>query len=154
MTDQTDTPRHAPLAGVIGWPIAHSRSPRLHGHWLARHGIAGHYVPLPVAPEHLAEVLRAMPRMGFVGCNVTIPHKESVLALADVVTDRAALIGRQPLRVGIKPDGVAEHGEKDEEGEHDPADPKARGGFEPSPDQLRPGRRTRPLGDDLGVRSG
>ena len=51
MTDQTDTPRHAPLAGVIGWPIAHSRSPRLHGHWLARHGIAGHYVPLPVAPE-------------------------------------------------------------------------------------------------------
>ena len=104
MTDQTDTPRHAPLAGVIGWPIAHSRSPRLHGHWLARHGIAGHYVPLPVAPEHLAEVLRAMPRMGFVGCNVTIPHKESVLALADVVTDRAALIGAANTLI-FRPDG-------------------------------------------------
>ena len=104
MTDQTDTPRHAPLAGVIGWPIAHSRSPRLHGHWLARHGIAGHYVPLPVAPEHLAEVLRAMPRMGFVGCNVTIPHKESVLALADVVTDRAALMGAANTLI-FRPDG-------------------------------------------------
>ncbi|ARC36599.2 shikimate dehydrogenase [Paracoccus yeei] len=104
MTDQTNAPRHAPLAGVIGWPIAHSRSPRLHGHWLARHGIAGHYVPLPVAPEHLAEVLRAMPRMGFVGCNVTIPHKESVLALADVVTDRAALMGAANTLI-FRPDG-------------------------------------------------
>ncbi|WP_199259655.1 shikimate dehydrogenase [Paracoccus binzhouensis] len=97
-------PRNAPLAGVIGWPVAHSRSPRLHGHWLARHGIDGHYVPLPVLPEHLAEVLRAMPRMGFVGANVTIPHKESVLALADVVTDRAALIGAANTLI-FRPDG-------------------------------------------------
>lgn len=82
-----------PLAGVIGWPVAHSRSPALHSHWLRRYGIAGHYVPLAVAPEHLAQALQALPRMGFVGANVTIPHKEAVLALADAMTDRAALIG-------------------------------------------------------------
>ncbi|WP_017999076.1 shikimate dehydrogenase [Paracoccus sp. N5] len=103
---ETDSaaPRNTPLAAVLGWPIAHSRSPRLHGHWLQRYGIAGHYVPLPVMPEHLAEVLRAMPRMGFVGANVTIPHKESVLALADVVTDRAALIGAANTLI-FRPDG-------------------------------------------------
>lgn len=95
---------HAPLAGVIGMPIAHSRSPRLHGHWLRRHGIDGHYVPMPVMPEHLAEVLRILPRAGFVGVNVTIPHKEAVLALADVVTDRAALIGAANTLI-FRPDG-------------------------------------------------
>jgi shikimate dehydrogenase len=82
-----------PLAGVIGHPIAHSRSPALHGHWLKRYGIKGHYVPMDVAPEDLARVLEAMPRMGFVGCNITIPHKEAILGIADVITDRAALIG-------------------------------------------------------------
>lgn len=94
MTDeQPSRPASVPLAGVIGMPVAHSRSPQLHGHWMRRYGIPGHYVPLPVLPEHLAEVLHALPRMGFVGVNVTIPHKEAVLALADAVTDRAALIG-------------------------------------------------------------
>lgn len=82
-----------PLAGVIGSPIAHSRSPALHGFWLRRHGIAGHYVPLDIAPGDLAAALKMLPKIGFVGCNVTIPHKENVLALADIVTDRAALIG-------------------------------------------------------------
>lgn len=82
-----------PLAAVIGSPIAHSRSPRLHGYWLKRYGIAGHYVPLDVAPSDLETVIRALPKAGFVGCNVTIPHKEAILALADTVTDRAALIG-------------------------------------------------------------
>lgn len=82
-----------PLAGVIGHPIAHSRSPALHGHWLKRYGIKGHYVPMDVAPQDLAEALKMLPRLGFVGINVTIPHKESILQLADVVTDRAALIG-------------------------------------------------------------
>ena len=93
MTDVADLPKHAPLAGVIGMPIVHSRSPVLHGYWLKKYAIDGHYIPMPVMPERLAEVLRAMPRMGFVGINVTIPHKEAVLALADIVTDRAALIG-------------------------------------------------------------
>lgn len=82
-----------PLAGVIGSPIAHSKSPNLHGFWLKRHNIKGHYVHLDVAQSDLEEVLRAMPKMGFVGANVTIPHKETVLSIADSVTDRAALIG-------------------------------------------------------------
>jgi shikimate dehydrogenase len=81
------------LAGVIGAPIAHSRSPRLHRHWLDRYGIDGHYIPLEVQQQDLAEVLAMLPRLGFVGLNVTIPHKETVLKLADIVTDRAALIG-------------------------------------------------------------
>lgn len=88
----TDHPR-IPLAGVIGSPIAHSRSPALHGYWLKRYGIKGHYIPMDIAQADLREALRMMPRMGFVGCNVTIPHKETVLQIADVVTDRAALIG-------------------------------------------------------------
>jgi len=88
----TDHPR-IPLAGVIGSPIAHSRSPVLHGYWLKRYGLKGHYIPLDIAQSDLRETLQMLPRMGFVGLNVTIPHKESVLALADIVTDRAALIG-------------------------------------------------------------
>jgi shikimate dehydrogenase len=86
-------PAHIPLAGVIGQPVAHSRSPRLHGYWLARYGLAGHYVPLEVAQPDLEAVLRILPRMGFVGVNVTLPHKETVLRFADIVTDRASLIG-------------------------------------------------------------
>ncbi|WP_417258531.1 shikimate dehydrogenase [Celeribacter sp.] len=82
-----------PLAAVIGSPIAHSKSPQLHTYWLKRYGIRGHYIPIDVAQADLKEVLQTLPKMGFVGANVTIPHKESVLALADVVTDRAALIG-------------------------------------------------------------
>ncbi len=82
-----------PLAAVIGSPIAHSRSPKLHGHWLQAYDIKGHYIPVDIAQADLAEVLRALPKAGFVGCNVTIPHKEAVLALADVVTERAREIG-------------------------------------------------------------
>ena len=88
----TDLPR-IPLAGVIGHPIAHSRSPALHGFWLERYGIKGFYIPMDVAQSDLAAALITLPKLGFVGLNVTIPHKETVLALADVVTDRAALIG-------------------------------------------------------------
>jgi shikimate dehydrogenase len=82
-----------PLAGVIGDPISHSLSPRLHGHWLRRHGLKGHYVPLHITHANLADALRMLPEMGFVGVNVTIPHKEYVLSLASNVSDRAALIG-------------------------------------------------------------
>ena len=85
--------KRIPLAGVIGDPVEHSLSPRLHGHWLKTMGLPGHYVPLRVGVDDLEEVIRSMPKMGFVGCNVTIPHKEAVLKIADVVTDRAALIG-------------------------------------------------------------
>jgi len=87
-----DIPR-IPLAGVIGHPIAHSRSPALHGHWLARYGIKGHYIPMDIAHDDLPQVLAMMPKLGFIGVNVTIPHKEAVLKLAEGVTDRAALIG-------------------------------------------------------------
>lgn len=82
-----------PLAGVIGSPIAHSRSPALHGYWLRRYGIVGHYIPMEVSSADLAAALRMLPKLGFVGCNVTIPHKEAIIGLADIVTDRAALIG-------------------------------------------------------------
>ncbi len=86
-------PDRIPLAGVIGQPIAHSKSPRLHGHWLARYGIKGHYIPMEVQSNDLSRVLALLPKIGFRGINVTIPHKEAVLELADVITDRAALIG-------------------------------------------------------------
>lgn len=88
----TDHPR-IPLAGVIGSPIAHSRSPALHGYWLRRYGLKGHYIPMDIAQADLRDALAMLPKLGFVGLNVTIPHKESVLQLADIVTDRAALIG-------------------------------------------------------------
>lgn len=81
------------LAGVIGHPIAHSRSPHLHGHWLKRYSISGHYIPMEVAQSDLKSVLETLPKMGFQGVNVTLPHKEAVIELADSVTDRASLIG-------------------------------------------------------------
>ncbi len=81
------------LAGVLGDPIAQSRSPRLHGHWLDRYDIDGHYVPLHVRKADLEQTLRLLPRLGFVGANVTIPHKEAVFGLADRVTDRARAVG-------------------------------------------------------------
>ena len=82
-----------PLAGVIGSPIAHSRSPRLHGHWLKRYGIPGHYIPMDVASADLETAVRTLPKLGFAGINVTIPHKEHVMTIVDLVSDRAALIG-------------------------------------------------------------
>lgn len=82
-----------PLAGVIGSPIAQSKSPRLHRHWLRHYGLRGDYVPLHVDPKDLETVLRAMPKMGFVGANVTIPHKVAVMKFADQVSDRATLVG-------------------------------------------------------------
>jgi len=82
-----------PLAGVIGSPIAHSKSPQVHGHWLKTYGIAGRYIPLHVERADLSEVLRTLPKMGFVGVNLTLPHKEAVLEIADQATDRAILLG-------------------------------------------------------------
>ena len=82
-----------PLAGVIGYPIGHSKSPKLHRYWLERYGIPGDYVPLPVSDDNLRHVLHTLPRMGFVGVNITIPHKVTVMSIADQVSDRATLIG-------------------------------------------------------------
>jgi shikimate dehydrogenase len=83
----------ARLAGVLGWPIGHTRSPRLHGFWLDHHGIDGAYVPLPVHPDHFEQVVRALPHMGFAGANVTVPHKVAALAIADDVDPVAKRIG-------------------------------------------------------------
>ena len=80
-------------AGVMGWPIAHSRSPALHGHWLRRHDIDGSYIPLPVRPEDLPAALRALPKQGFVGVNLTVPHKQLALDIVDRVDPVAARIG-------------------------------------------------------------
>lgn len=81
------------LAGVMGWPVSHSLSPRLHAHWLRRYGIDGAYVPLPVRPDDALSALRSLPLLGFRGCNVTVPHKEAALAAMDTVTPDAARIG-------------------------------------------------------------
>ncbi len=82
-----------PHAGVIGNPISHSLSPKLHGHWLERYGLAGDYSALQVAEDALEQTLRSLPAQGFVGVNVTLPHKVEVLKYADQVSDRATLIG-------------------------------------------------------------
>lgn len=82
-----------PLAGVVGWPIKHSKSPALHGHWLKRYDLPGKYLPIALSPDEFESGLRKLSKKGYKGVNVTIPHKESVLKFADSVTDRAALIG-------------------------------------------------------------
>ena len=81
------------VAGVMGWPVGHSLSPRLHGYWLKKHGIDGVLIPLPVRPEHFAEALRALPTLGFVGASVTVPHKEAALELVDETEPLARRIG-------------------------------------------------------------
>ncbi|WP_074765782.1 shikimate dehydrogenase [Magnetospirillum fulvum] len=97
----------ARLAGVIGWPVGHSRSPRLHGYWLEKMGIDGAYLPLAVAPDDLAEAVRALPKLGFRGVNLTIPHKEAVIPLLDVVDSLAARIGAVNTLI-INEDGTIE----------------------------------------------
>ena len=98
----TETTR---LAGVMGWPIGHSRSPQLHGHWLRRYGIDGAYLPLAVSPDRLEAALRGLPALGFRGCNVTIPHKEAVAGLVDTMDPAARRIGAVNT-VTVAPDGT------------------------------------------------
>lgn len=80
-------------ACVIGWPIAHSRSPLIHGYWLKQLGIDGSYTKVPVEPEALAEFLRSLAGSGYAGCNVTVPHKEAAFAAADEKQASAVAIG-------------------------------------------------------------
>ena len=82
-----------PIAGVIGNPISQSRSPQLFRHWLKTYNKVGFYIPLHVTEANLENVIRVLPKMGFIGCNVTAPHKVDVLQIADLATDRATLIG-------------------------------------------------------------
>ena len=81
------------LAGVIGDPILHSKSPILHRFWLNQNNINGHYIPLKVSKIDLELVLKTLPKMGFSGVNVTVPHKESVLKIANEITQSASQIG-------------------------------------------------------------
>lgn len=83
----------AKVAGVIGWPVAHSLSPSLHGYWLDKYGIDGTYIPIPIAPDDLLDTVRALGKAGFAGANVTVPHKETVRAVVDTETETAMRIG-------------------------------------------------------------
>jgi shikimate dehydrogenase len=94
-------------AGVMGWPVEHSRSPVLHGHWLEKYAVDGAYVPMAVRQENLAAALRALPILGFAGCNLTIPHKEAALAIVDRVDPVARRIGAVNTIV-VAPDGSLE----------------------------------------------
>lgn len=79
-------------ACVIGWPVEHSRSPLIHGYWLKQHGIDGTYTKEAVRPEAVAGFLRSLAAQGFVGCNVTVPHKEAAYRLADEREDSARAV--------------------------------------------------------------
>jgi shikimate dehydrogenase len=92
------------LAGVMGWPVMHSRSPALHNHWFKHYGLAGTYVPLAIEPAQLEAALRALAPLGFAGCNLTIPHKERALAIVDAVDPVARRIGAISC-VTVQPDG-------------------------------------------------
>ena len=94
----------AKLAGVMGWPVGHSKSPRLHGWWLERYGIDGAYLPLPVKPDDLEAALRALPKLGFAGCNLTIPHKEAAMTICDRLDPLAERIGAVNTVI-VEPDG-------------------------------------------------
>jgi shikimate dehydrogenase len=92
------------LAGVMGWPVMHSRSPRLHNFWLNKYVLAGAYIPLAIKADGLRAALRALPALGFSGCNLTIPHKETAFDIVDEVDPLARRIGAINCVV-VRPDG-------------------------------------------------
>ena len=92
------------MAGIMGWPVMHSRSPKIHNYWLSKHGLAGTYVPLAIRAEGLRAALRALPALGFAGCNLTIPHKETAFEIVDRVDPLARRIGAINCVV-VAPDG-------------------------------------------------
>jgi shikimate dehydrogenase len=95
------------LAGLMGFPVMHSRSPKLHNYWLTQHGLAGTYLPLAIEADGLRVALRALPALGFSGCNLTIPHKEAALGIVDRVDPLARRIGAMNCVV-VAPDGSLE----------------------------------------------
>jgi len=95
------------LAGVMGWPIMHSRSPKLHGYWLDYYGLVGAYAPLAIKAQGLEAALRALPALGFSGCNLTIPHKEAALRIVDEASPLARRIGAVNCVV-VRADGSLE----------------------------------------------
>lgn len=97
--------QHYILAGVMGWPVAHSRSPAIHGQWIRQYGLHGNYVLLPVQPAHLADAVRGLRALGFAGCNITVPHKVAAMPLMDRVDPMAQRIGAINTVV-VEPDGT------------------------------------------------
>lgn len=102
----------ARLAGITGWPVSHSRSPRLHGFWLERYGIDGAYLPLPIDPSQFPAAIRGLMLSGFAGVNVTIPHKLAAFAVCDEVDQSAhragavnTLVFRDGRVIGSNTDG-------------------------------------------------
>ncbi len=93
------------LAGVMGWPVMHSRSPMLHNYWFAQHKLEGTYVPLAIEPGKLGPALRALAPLGFSGCNLTIPHKEAALAIVDEIAPTAKKMGAISC-VTVRKDGT------------------------------------------------
>ncbi|MBD25116.1 MAG: shikimate dehydrogenase [Candidatus Marinimicrobia bacterium] len=89
MTSATTTRR----AGIIGWPVEHSKSPVVHSYWLDHYSVEGSYVRLPVRPKELADALNSLAQRGFVGINITLPHKERALEFVDEVSPEAQRIG-------------------------------------------------------------
>lgn len=102
-------------AGVAGWPVAHSLSPRLHNHWLKAHGVDGAYMPLAVPREYLADALKGLRLAGFRGVNLTIPHKEAAFALAGKLDDAARTAGAVNLLI-FGEDGTLEGRNTDAQG--------------------------------------
>ena len=92
------------LAGVMGWPVMHSRSPLLHNYWFKQHSLTGTYVPLAIAPATLAAALRALHPLGFAGCNLTLPHKQAAMTIVDEVDSLAKNIGAISCVIA-RPDG-------------------------------------------------
>jgi shikimate dehydrogenase len=92
------------LAGVMGWPVMHSRSPLLHNYWFKQHNLAGTYVPLAIEPAKLAAALRALRPLGFAGCNLTLPHKQEAMKIVDEADTLAKSIGAISCIV-VRPDG-------------------------------------------------
>jgi len=95
------------MAGVMGWPVMHSRSPKIHNYWLGKHGLAGAYMPLAIKSDGLHAALRALPALGFAGCNLTIPHKETAFDIVDRVDPVARRVGAINCVV-VAPDGSLE----------------------------------------------
>jgi len=92
------------LAGVMGWPVMHSRSPLIHNYWLRKHQLTGVYVPLAIPPDGIVAALRALPALGFAGANITIPHKQTAMQAVDEVSEAARVIGAISC-VTVLPDG-------------------------------------------------
>jgi shikimate dehydrogenase len=92
------------LAGVMGWPVAHTRSPAIHNHWIAQYGLRGAYVQLPVQPDRLETAIRGLTALGFAGCNVTVPHKVSAMHFMDELHPTARRVAAINTIV-VQPDG-------------------------------------------------